>query len=122
MNLTFSKRLISELKSQQKDPQIPYLKPDSDKDLTRWTAIIEGPQDSLYANKFFKLKLNVPMNYPIEPPEIKFVTQVCHPNIHFKTGEICLDLLKNAWSPAWNLQSACIAIASLLAVEYKSVL
>lgn len=31
-----------------------------------------------------------------------------------KTGEICLDLLKTAWSPAWTLQSACLAVAVLL--------
>ena len=31
-----------------------------------------------------------------------------------QTGEICLDLLKTAWSPAWTLQSACLAVAVLL--------
>ena len=44
-----------------------------------------------------------------------FASQVFHPNIHWKTGEICLDILKGAWSPAWTLQSVCRAILSLLA-------
>ncbi len=46
----------------------------------------------------FELEIAVPKNYPLRPPKIHFVTKVFHPNIHFKTGEICLDLLKNAWS------------------------
>jgi peroxin-4 len=43
------------------------------------------------------------------------LAQVFHPNIHWKTGEICLDILKAAWSPAWTLQSVCRAILALLA-------
>ncbi len=53
---------------------------------------------SLISGGTFELEIVVPKNYPLRPPKIHFVTKVFHPNIHFKTGEICLDLLKNAWS------------------------
>ena len=58
--------------------------------------------------------LNVPEQYPLVPPKIRFQTRIFHPNVHFKTGEICLDILKNAWSPAWTLQSVCQAIIALM--------
>ena len=38
------------------------------------------------------------------------LTSRCAP----QTGEICLDILKTAWTPAWTLQSVCRAIIALL--------
>jgi hypothetical protein len=40
--------------------------------------------------------------------------QIFHPNVHFRTGDICLDILKKEWSPAWGLLSACRAVLALL--------
>mmetsp|Transcript_1095 Transcript_1095/g.2748 ORF Transcript_1095/g.2748 Transcript_1095/m.2748 type:complete len:97 (-) Transcript_1095:883-1173(-) len=40
--------------------------------------------------------------------------KVFHPNVHFRTGDVCLDILKKEWSPAWGLQAACRAVLALL--------
>ena len=56
----------------------------------------------------------VPPNYPASPPEIKFETPCCHPNVNFKTGEICLDLLKGSWTPTYGIVSTLEAVQQLL--------
>lgn len=48
------------------------------------------------------------------PPTVRYHTKIFHPNVHFKTGEICLDILKTSWSPAWTLQSVCQAVLALM--------
>lgn len=62
----------------------------------------------------WKLNITVPSSYPNTPPEIHFSTPICHPNVSFKTGEICLDLLKTSWTPAYTVVSTLEAVQQLL--------
>ena len=62
----------------------------------------------------FRINIVVPHNYPSAPPDMRFETPCCHPNINFKTGEICLDLFKGSWTPAYGLVSALEAVQQLL--------
>ncbi|KAJ1985033.1 E2 ubiquitin-protein ligase peroxin 4 [Dimargaris verticillata] len=90
------------------------LAPQSDSDLFAWACIIDGPDDTGYQGGAFQVAIAVPDTYPMQPPTCRFVTPICHPNVHPKTGEICLDILKTAWSPAWTLKAVCLAIHLLL--------
>ena len=82
--------------------------------LFRFLPFHQGPKDTAYEGGTFELVINIPENYPLVPPQVRFKTRIFHPNFHFKTGEICLDILKNAWTPAWTLHSVCQAIVALM--------
>jgi len=57
----------------------------------------------------------VPPTYPNQPPDIRFVNKVCHPNVGWNTGEICLDVLKDNWRPVIGIKGAVESVVRLLA-------
>jgi len=74
---------------------------------------IEGPSQSPYENGTFKLELFLPEEYPMAAPKVRFVTKIYHPNID-KLGRICLDILKDKWSPALQIRTVLLSIQALL--------
>ena len=75
--------------------------------------MIMGPSDSPYQGGVFFLDIQFPPDYPFKPPKCQFKTKVYHPNIN-ANGGICLDILKNQWSPALTTTKVLLYISSLL--------
>ncbi|XP_009333368.1 PREDICTED: ubiquitin-conjugating enzyme E2 T [Pygoscelis adeliae] len=81
-------------------------------------AQILGGADTPYEKGIFNLEIVVPERYPFEPPKIRFLTPIYHPNID-SAGRICLDVLKlppkGAWRPSLNISTLLTSIQLLMA-------
>jgi len=85
-----------------------------DSDLLHWKGEISGPVGTPYEGGKFAVDINLPSDYPFVPPKMKFDTRIWHPNISSESGAICLDILKNEWSPALTVRTALISLQALL--------
>ena len=88
--------------------------PEDDSNMFKLNATIPGPEDSPYEGGSFNLSIEFPKDYPFKPPKVLFTTKVYHPNVKKDTGTICLDILKDQWSPDIKLTQVLMAINNLL--------
>lgn len=109
------KRIMKELQAVRDDPaaniELFFV---SESDIHHLKGTFLGPPGTPYENGKFIVDIEVPMEYPFKAPKMKFDTKVYHPNISSVTGAICLDILKDAWSPVITLKSALISLQALL--------
>jgi ubiquitin-conjugating enzyme (huntingtin interacting protein 2) len=84
-------------------------------DLTELAGTILGPPDTPYEGGTYKLEIKIPDTYPFNPPRVRFITKIWHPNISSVTGAICLDILKDQWAAAMTLRTVLLSLQALLA-------
>ena len=107
------KRIQRELAELGRDPPANCSAGPVGEDLFHWQATIMGPDESPYSGGVFFLDIHFPADYPFKPPKVSFTTRIYHCNIN-SNGGICLDILKEQWSPALTISKVLLSICSLL--------
>lgn len=111
--LALPKRIIKETQRLMAEP-VPGISAIPDEQNARYFhVIVSGPQGSPFESGVFRLELFLPEEYPMSAPKVRFVTKIYHPNID-KLGRICLDILKDKWSPALQIRTVLLSIQALL--------
>ncbi|GAM27414.1 hypothetical protein SAMD00019534_105900 [Acytostelium subglobosum LB1] len=108
-----SKRIIKETQKLMSEPAPGISATPNSDNLRYFNVVITGPADSPFQGGIFHLELFLTDDYPMSAPKVRFLTKIYHPNID-KLGRICLDILKDKWSPALQIRTVLLSIQALL--------
>lgn len=100
--------------------------PKSIDDFLTWYVFIRGNKDSIYDGIIFHTEMSFPSDYPMNPPQMKFITKMIHPNI-YKDGSVCISILHRAgddptayekpderWSPVQSIRTIVLSVMTIL--------
>lgn len=113
MSTPAKRRLMRDFKRMQLDAPSGVSASPLPDNVMSWNAVIIGPADTPFEDGTFKLVLQFDEQYPNKPPTVKFISEMFHPNV-YASGELCLDILQNRWSPTYDVSSILTSIQSLL--------
>ncbi|KAK3929345.1 Ubiquitin-conjugating enzyme E2 1 [Frankliniella fusca] len=83
-------------------------------DMTSIKAAIAGKVGTPFEGGMFSVTISIPTEYPFKYPKFHIKDKIFHPNVHPYDGRVCVDLLKEKWSPSITLYAACEVIQALM--------
>lgn len=115
MSGIIEKRLCREYDNLMKEKnKIPGLKVMMlDNNVRYYLMEIDGPLDTPYQGGIFKLEIFYTDEYPNVPPKVRFLNKIYHPNVD-GWGRICLDILKDKWSPIIQMRTLGLSLIALI--------
>jgi len=127
MSVAAVKLLQNQLRGLQQEPVEGFLceLPD-DSNFYEWRVWIEGPRDTAFTGGVFQLAMKFPEDYPMSPPEVRFISEFWRPNV-YKDGKVCISILhppiddpmsgelpEERWLPTQTVTTILLSVISLL--------
>jgi len=86
-------------------------------DFFHFIALLEGKKGTPYEGGTFKIRIEMPNDYPFEPMKINFLTKIFHPCID-SSGTICrccfLPEICDFWDPSFTIKKILIILRERL--------
>lgn len=106
-------RVLKDLKEIVKNPPYGITGFPRDDNLFLWRAVICGPSDTPWEGVELELEIEFPQSYPLDPPKVKFLCEMFHPNV-YRDGTVCLDVMAENWSPSYGVVPLLQSVQILL--------
>ncbi len=97
-----------------------------DSQLFTWRIYLEGPKGTMYEGGIFQLGMTFPRDYPMSPPELRFISDFWHPNV-YTDGKVCISILhppgedemsgelpEERWLPTQSVSTILLSVITLL--------
>ena len=107
-------RIQRELKEFIKSPPPGLSVKISGKNVRLWIITLTMPENTIYSNEVYKLRVQFPNDYPTSPPSVYFLSPTPRHEHVYTNGDICLSLLGKDWRPIMTASSIAGSIMSIL--------
>lgn len=122
------RRLMAEYKQISTNPPDGIAAgPVTEDNFFEWEAAITGPENTPFQDGVFIAKLSFPQDYPLNPPKMRFKSEIFHPNI-YTDGRVCISILhppgndplgyessNERWSPVQSIEKILLSVMSMIA-------
>jgi len=118
MNKRFAKEINNLIIQQNSKPLLDndYLIEWDETDINTVHAIIKPPTNSVYRHKFIRLDIQITDDYPLSPPQVRFVNHDSvriHPNM-YQDGKCCSTILNTWGDDKFEKWTASMGIETIL--------